>query len=1020
MPLLDHVPTLTSTQALATLAELLDLAPDRLALVGLPSERDANWRVDRDGEPWAVLKVSNTTETSEFLAAQHKAMRAVADAGVPASAPISLGGSDIVTIDGYLARLLTWQPGVPMAQVHPAHDELLIDLGRTMGRVSLAMAPLTLPAAEREFHWDVARAGQVVDQLREAVTNEADRALLDRALERWNRIVAPVLGDLPRQLVHGDANDHNVVVDPGDPTDPSARFRAVTGLLDFGDMVMSARVSEVAVAAAYAVLSSGAARTPIDAIRLVVSGFHEVCPLTPAEVAVVWEFVRARLAMSVCHSAVQQAQRPGDAYLSVSEAAAWTALRAMDTVPDRLAEYVLRGSCGWEVHPRRAAVLVWLAANPPAPLLGTPWADLRLFSVDISVGSSTMGAGDNDSGPDRLERAVRVNVDGDPDAIGLGGYGEARLIYAGEAFADSASRRSIHLACDIWTTAEQPLHAPYAGTVILANDNDGDYDYGPVVMLEHRTDAGDAFFSLYGHLNRATLQQVRHGQSVGAGEVFGWVGTPPTNGNWPPHVHVQLLLDSLDLGPDTPGVATPDDAEIWLSLCPDPAALLGVSSELTAAPVPRPVEQTHAERRSRLGRNLSVSYSAPLRIVRGMGARLYDDRGRAYLDCVNNVAHVGHANPRVVAAELAAARVLNTNTRYLHEAVLTYARRLTATLPEPLSVCYFVNSGSEANDLALRLIRTATGKRGVVALEDGYHGHTEALIDVSSYKHAAPGGTGTPDHVRIAARPDPYRGEVAGYGRDAAIAAAGEVRRCAEELAQSRHGLAGFIAESLIGCGGQIVLPEDYLVDAAAAVRSAGGLVIADEVQVGFGRVGPEFWGFATHAVIPDVVTMGKPAGNGHPLAVVVTTPEIADAFDNGMEYFNTFGGNPVSSAIGLAVLDEIEERGLAQRAAHLGVLITGGASELAQRYSLIGDVRGVGMYAGIELVRDRESREPAAAEAKYVIEQMRNRGVLVSIDGPLHNVLKIKPPLVWTDADAGQFLSTLDEVLADPALRRD
>ena len=250
--------------------------------------------------------------------------------------------------------------------------------------------------------------------------------------------------------------------------------------------------------------------------------------------------------------------------------------------------------------------------------------------------------------------------------------------------------------------------------------------------------------------------------------------------------------------------------------------------------------------------------------------------------------------------------------------------------------------------------------------------------------------------------------------------AAAEVRRCAEELVQSRHGLAGFIVESLIGCGGLIVLPEDYLVDAAAAVRSAGGLVIADEVQVGFGRVGQEFWGFATHAVIPDVVTMGKPAGNGHPLAVVVTTPEIADAFDNGMEYFNTFGGNPVSSAIGLAVLDEIEERGLAQRAAHLGDLITGGASELAQRYSLIGDVRGVGMYAGIELVRDRESREPAAAEAKYVIEQMRNRGVLVSIDGPLHNVLKIKPPLVWSDADAGQFLSVLDEVLSDPALRRD
>jgi 4-aminobutyrate aminotransferase-like enzyme len=245
------------------------------------------------------------------------------------------------------------------------------------------------------------------------------------------------------------------------------------------------------------------------------------------------------------------------------------------------------------------------------------------------------------------------------------------------------------------------------------------------------------------------------------------------------------------------------------------------------------------------------------------------------------------------------------------------------------------------------------------------------------------------------------------------------VQRCVEEITAAGRRLAGMIAEPMVGCGGQVVLPAGYLAEAAAIVRRAGGLFVADEVQVGFGRVGPSFWGFVTQDVVPDVVTMGKPAGDGHPIGVVVTTRAVADAFANGMEYFNTFGGNPVSAAVGLAVLDVLRDERLPERAAVLGERLLAGARDLAGRHPLVGEARGLGLYAGIELVRDRATLEPATAESAYVVERMRDRGVLLSTDGPYHNVLKVKPPLVWTEVEVDELVRTLDEVLSEPALTR-
>jgi 4-aminobutyrate aminotransferase-like enzyme len=423
----------------------------------------------------------------------------------------------------------------------------------------------------------------------------------------------------------------------------------------------------------------------------------------------------------------------------------------------------------------------------------------------------------------------------------------------------------------------------------------------------------------------------------------------------------------------------------------------------------RSVDAAMAARRRLLGSSLSLSYGQPLKIVLGRGAYLFDHEGRRYLDGVNNVCHVGHAHARVVEAATRQMGRLNTNTRYLHDLVLDYAERLTATLPDPLEVCFFVNSGSEANELALRLARTYTGRQDIVVLDGAYHGNTGQLVEISPYKFAGPGGAGKPAHVHVAPLPDVYRGPHPRDGSDSGAWYAERLRATIASAAADGREIAAFFAESLPGSAGQIVPPPGYLRAAYAHARAAGAVVVADEVQVGFGRVGEHFWGFELDAgAVPDIVTMGKPIGNGHPIGAVVTTRAIADAFANGMEYFSTFGGNPVSAAVGLAVLDVMREEGLQERARTVGGYLAGRLRELAGEWPHLGDVRGAGLFLGLELVRDRSSREPAADEAASVVEAARDAGVLLSTDGPLHNVIKIKPPLVFGEREADRLVVAL------------
>ena len=416
-------------------------------------------------------------------------------------------------------------------------------------------------------------------------------------------------------------------------------------------------------------------------------------------------------------------------------------------------------------------------------------------------------------------------------------------------------------------------------------------------------------------------------------------------------------------------------------------------------------------RKKYLSQSFSLSYNEPLHLVRGRGQYLYDSKGNEYLDAVNNIQHVGHSHPKVTEAANEQFKKLNTNTRYLDETILDYARALTDKLPSNLNKCYFTNSGSESNDLALRIARNHSNSKETIVLEGAYHGHVTSLIEISPYKHDGPGGKGPPEYVHVVPMPDPFRGIY--RGQSSGLKYAAEVKTILDKIRSDNKRLSAFIFEPILGCGGQIIPPNGFLSSSFKMVRDNSGVCIADEVQVGFGRMGESFWGFETQDIVPDIVTLGKSIGNGHPLSVVITSEDLSNEFNNGMEYFNSFGGNPVSCAIGHAVLKIIEEEELQKNAFRVGNELKTLLNELKSVHDIIGDVRGKGLFLGIEIIRDLETLKPDKQVTHKIVNEMRNRKILLSSDGPDHNVIKVKPPMVFNSSNALFLVETLDKVLS-------
>ncbi len=415
------------------------------------------------------------------------------------------------------------------------------------------------------------------------------------------------------------------------------------------------------------------------------------------------------------------------------------------------------------------------------------------------------------------------------------------------------------------------------------------------------------------------------------------------------------------------------------------------------------------ERRQRLmGKAYRLFYEQPVHVVAGEGVWLHDSDGNKYLDVYNNVPHVGHCHPQVVEAISKQAQTLNTHTRYLHDLVLEYAGRLTAKFPDKLDIAMFACSGTEANELALRLARARTGASGMIVTEHAYHGTSWAIAQITTCYES---GEKRGDNIVTVPTPDSFRGL---YANDdlAADKYADHLRMAIETLAQRGHQPAAFIVDTIFSNEGLPTVPPGYLQKAVAIVRKAGGLFVADEVQPGFGRLGTHFWGFDSHGVVPDIATMGKPMGNGYPVSAVVTSEDVIDSFQQDSHYFNTFGGTPVACAAALAVLDIVEQQELQAKALETGNYLKEGLKQLAADHRLIGDIRGTGLFLGIDLVRNFENHEPAVSETKKAVNLLRHNGVLIGSTGQYDNVLKIRPPMVFSKNNADLLLQKLRIVL--------
>ncbi|MFK8016229.1 MAG: aminotransferase class III-fold pyridoxal phosphate-dependent enzyme [Gammaproteobacteria bacterium] len=997
---------------LHTVAERELKARYRLAgsLSGLPGEQDDNLLLTTVSEQRFVLKIMHAGCSPTVVDMQCKLLRHINEQTSAPRVPHVIpddAGSDysVIEIDGEsrLMWLLEHVPGCTLNRLPALNHSDLEELGERLAQLGQALGGFDHRHARREQRWNLTQAGDLADHCGaiEGPTREIARSVLTR----FDEALLGRLLRLPAQVIHNDANDHNLLYH-GDGL--RHRFAA---LIDFGDAAWQPAICELAIAAAYVTMNGD---DPIGACASLLRGYARVRPLTDSEIELLPLLIKARLAVSIATSSERQRANPDDAYIVVSQAAAKRLLMQLHDVPEALFVVRLRQATGRAGLSWGARVSRYISTAQPFPAIDVG-GDSALV-LDLGVGSTLLGANPANANQPALTARIDASMREAAVAVCVGRYLEPRLLYESSSFGADAHpcepRRTVHLGLDVFCVAGTQVRAPLGGTVHRIANIAQPLDYGPMVMLRHHMPDGESFYTLYGHLDLRSTQALSEGQTVAAGEALARVGSPPENGGWPPHLHLQLILDDLDLAEQFPGVCVAEQTAAYSALSPNPAALLGIG-EASKVDATNDHHQLHRRRDTVLGSALSLAYDEPLHMVRGFGAYLYDAQARAHLDIYNNVAHVGHSHPHVVDAVSRQVALLNTNTRYLHRNILDYAERLTAYLPNPLSVCFFVNSASEANELALRMARLHTGRRDMMVAQGAYHGHTSALIDMSPYKYAGPGGAGRADWVHEVPVADDYRGEFRRDDPDAGAKYAGQVSNALRALPPDQA-IAGFIAETLPSVGGQIVLPDGYLSAVYAAVRDHGGLCIADEVQTGFGRLGDDFWGFSDQHVVPDIVVLGKPIANGFPMGAVVTTPGIARSFDNGMEFFATFGGNPVACAAASAVLDVVESENLQQNAAQLGAWFLQQLAELKDRHSIIGDVRGRGFFLGIELVHDRTTLAPAPDVARYVSNRLRDARILAGTDGPLHNVIKMRPTMVTTRLDLERVVDTLNTIFSD------
>ena len=964
------VPTVNAEQAERIAAEQFGL--DSTA-TPLGSQQDANFLLHPpgDGAPIGVLKIANPAFTRIELEAQDSAAAFIAAGeGTRTATNIALPGHPaIAEIHGsepnstLYARILAYLGGGTLSGDGYLNPRRVAALGELAGRTCRALAGFEHPGVDRVLQWDLQHAPRTVEALAPHVTDDHRRHAVESAAAKAWAVVGGLIEDLPVQVIHGDITDDNVVCGPAE------QGGLPDGLIDFGDLMRSWTVAELAVTVSSVLRHEGG--DPAAALPAV-EAFHAVRPLSPAEVEALWPLVVLRAAVLVVSGVHQSTLDTENAYAVGALDYEWRIFERATEVPAEVMTAQIRHVLG-TAHAVEAV-------RPQVPMVDglDPAAVARL---DLGAESEAMDGGvwlDGDCEDRLAAQALAAGA-----AAVITDFGQPRLTRSQTLSPEAPA--TVPTGVHLWPATDLALRAPWPGSV------------------EAETAGATAVLTLTGPT--ATLE-VR-GAVRADGPAQGQVDAADTLGviEGPVWISCRRRTAADAVVPD---LVSPRYAAGWLSLVSDPAVLLGLAPAAPALDDGAALRQ----RRSRTFAGVQEHYyDNPPRIERGWREHMVAVDGRTYLDMVNNVAVLGHGRLEVADAVARQWRRLNTNSRFNYGAVVALSERLAATLPDPLDTVFLVNSGSEADDLALRLAMATTGRHDIVAVAEAYHGWTYATDAISTSIADNPNALTTrPSWVHTVPSPNPFRGEHRGAD---AWKYAPEAVAIIEELAAQGHPPAAFICEPFYGNAGGMALPDGYLKAVYAAVRAAGGLAIADEVQVGYGRTGRWFWAFQQQDVVPDIVCIAKAMGNGQPLGAVITTTEIADAYRNCGYFFSSAGGSPVSSVVGLTVLDLIEREGLQENALSVGDHLKARITDLATRHPLIGTVHGSGLYMGVELVSDRATLEPAVAETAGICERMRELGVIVQPTGDRQNVLKMKPPMVITRESADFFVDMLDRVLS-------
>lgn len=954
-------PLVSSEQALHVLAQHYGLGG---TLKTLGSQQDRNFLLDT-GDQRYVLKICHGSYSALELDAQHAALWQLASEQgykVP-GVRLASSGEQLLSIEvggqPVHARLLEFIDGQTLSQLGHLPLDVVQSMGQLCARVDRALATFQHPGLERILQWDPRHAQALIKHLLPVVRDEEARACLARAAEQAHRFLLPLIAALPIQAVHLDITEYNSVW----LRDAHQQWQ-LQGLIDFGDLTRTWRVADLSVTCA-ALLhhAQGDPLYVLPAIR----AYHALNPLLREELEALWPLIVARAAVLVLSSEQQASVEPDNTYIQANIVSEWAIFDVATSVPIPLMQAAILHAAGLEATPAPIADV--------QPLLPGLRGDAFTF-VDLGVLSEHFSAGNwQHSCID--EQLLRQAAEASGQAASR--YGEYRL---SRTLIDSAREpATFALHVELYLTRIQALQAPFAGTLRLTADA------ALVLVGEHMS------LRLWG-----ATPQLTPGERVSAGQRFAQVsGT---------------LIVQLSAWPElsAPLFATPSMAPAWRALCPSPAAVLGFDCDAPALP---DSAQLLARRDASFARSQKHYYHAPPQIERGWRNHLIDLQGRSYLDMLNNVAVLGHGHPRMAAEAARQWSLLNTNSRFHYASVAEFSERLLELAPAGMDRVFLVNSGTEACDLAIRLAWACSGGRDMLSVLEAYHGWSVASDAISTSIADNPQALSTrPDWVHPVTAPNTYRGEF--RGPHSAAQYVHSVEKVLAQLAAQQRQVAGFICEPVYGNAGGICLPPGYLQQVYEKVRAQGGVCIADEVQVGYGRLGEYFWGFEEQGVVPDIITIAKGMGNGHPLGAVITRREIAEALEAEGYFFSSAGGSPVSCRIGLAVLDVMKQEKLWENAKVVGAHFKARLEALADIHPLIGAVHGMGFYLGVELVRDRLTLQPATEETTYLCDRLRDLGIFMQPTGDYLNILKIKPPMCTTRQSVDFFVDSVSSVLRE------